>query len=346
MAMSQMLALERDLLSGRLQHYLNDLQPVLRADVLVALEVEGKLLHRPASVPDGRWALTVFCLARDLNADVDREYACKIALAIECLVCATDLFDDAMDEDVTPLMQRLGLARMLNVALTLVSLVPRLVLAGGPAVSADFLTRMLETLHSALLLASTGQQRDLLAEKRLACALSREECLEIAAEKAGTLLSLACRLSAMCAGAGETQVDQCAELGRLLGIAAQLDNDAHGLSLLLLPLNHVAGGKSDLVRGKKTLPVVLAAHSLRTTQALDAVTIDTALHRLHSLPADEKTIYVRALREGILATWGIALLYRERARDCLRTLEQCIPLSPVSRQILGLHETLPAVKEQ
>jgi geranylgeranyl pyrophosphate synthase len=341
--MSRNVNLDRRLLRGWLQIYLNDLPQALRGDVVEALNVEGKLFHQPASAHDGRWALLPFCLSRDLKPGIDAGYACGVALAVECVICATDLFDDVMDEDITPLATRLGEARMLNTALALIYLAQRILLSlAGRGIAAELLSRLMGGLQQAMLLASAGQQQDLLAEGRSACELTPEECIEIASAKAGSLLSLACQLGAICAGVDETLVAQCTEMGRLLGIAAQLENDAQDLSVLLVPLDYEALAitrKSDLARSKKTLPIVLAAHSLRTTHAFEATNIDSAFRRMHALMGEEREIYVRALREGILATWGIALLYRERARDCLGRLEDSTPLSQALRHLLGFVET-------
>src|SRR5579884_1835398 len=120
---------ERRLLGERLLKELEQLHPALREDVMAALAIEGKLLHQPASPLDGRWALLPFCLARDLRAESDPEHARGVGLAMECVTCATDLFDDMMDDDVTPLIRQLGTARTLNVALALVSLVQRVLLS-------------------------------------------------------------------------------------------------------------------------------------------------------------------------------------------------------------------------
>ncbi|MEO7018650.1 MAG: polyprenyl synthetase family protein [Ktedonobacteraceae bacterium] len=335
----------RCVLAERLHVLLAELQPALRDDVIAALAVEGKILHQPASTLDGRWALLPFTLARDLQPDVDMDVASAVGLAVECVICSTDLLDDVMDGDVTALTQQLGTARTLNVALALLCLAQRVLLSlAGSSFSASLLMRLLEMLQRALLLATVGQQQDLLAEIRGACELSREECLAIAAGKAGTLLSLACYLGAICAGVEEARSMQCAEMGRLLGIAAQLDNDAHDLSHLLHPAGLATTGvgqKSDLVRGKKTLPIVLAAHSLHAAHAWDESRIDAALRNLSMLSQEERVICLAALHEGSVVTWGIALLYRERARDCLCELERDGPVSQTLRLILGLDETFP-----
>ncbi|HEX4716319.1 MAG TPA: hypothetical protein VH164_15465, partial [Ktedonobacteraceae bacterium] len=88
------------------------------------------------------------------------------------------------------------------------------------------------------------------------------------------------------------------------------------------------------------LPVVLAAHSLHETHGLDAERIDGALRRVSLNVPEESERVIAALREGILTTWGVSLLYRERAGDYAREITDNRPLSPALRQVLGLAETL------
>ncbi len=231
----------RRVLCERLRRYLDGLEPALREDVGAALALEGKLLHRPARELDGRWALLPFCLAQDLRAPVEAgglwvDAACDVALAMECVVSATDLLDDVMDDDTTPLIARIGMARALNVALALISLSQCILLALlDLALPVTVPARLMDMMQRAILQASTGQQQDLLAERRPACDLTRDECLAIAAAKAGALLSLACQMGALCARIGEAGIERCAEVGRLLGIAAQLEQkdtaDCTGSSL-------------------------------------------------------------------------------------------------------------------
>jgi geranylgeranyl pyrophosphate synthase len=191
---------------------------------------------------------------------------------------------------------------------------------------------LLDTLQEAALVATVGQHRDLLAERQSAQDLSSEECIEIARAKAGSIMRLACRMGALCASANDAVCEQFSELGELLGIAHQLDNDCHDLYYLLQAEDSsiVLGGggattsvKTDLVRGKKTLPIVLAAKG------------DTPLQNLSELSDEGKKEYLRALHEGIIATWGTCLLYRERARDRLREIEIEKPVTPALRLLLG-----------
>jgi geranylgeranyl pyrophosphate synthase len=331
-------AAQQDVLRERLLFLLATQHPVLRADVVRALEEEGKLLAKPradavAVRPDGSWALLTMLVAQHIDPDIDLLCVSSVAIAIECFVCALDLLDDVEDEDQTPSIQVLGVARALNVATALMMLAQRAISSlSQQAVPPGRILSLLDTLQASALNAAAGQHRDLLAEQRSAQELTLEECIEIAASKAGALMRLACRLGALCAGADNVMCEHFSELGELLGIAHQLDNDAHDLYYLLqsetsaVPPtkaeNITRSIKTDLVRQKKTLPVVLAAR------------VNSSLQKA-SAPVDKEE-HLRALHEGIITTWGICLLYRERAGDRLRMIEDQRSLAPALRFLLDL----------
>jgi len=73
------------------------------------------------------------------------------------------------------------------------------------------------------------------------------------------------------------------------------------------------------------LPVVLAARVNSFLQKTSAV-----------VDKEKKEERLHALHEGIIATWGICLLYRERASDRLRMIEDQRPLAPALRFLLDL----------
>jgi geranylgeranyl pyrophosphate synthase len=331
-------AAQQDVLRERLLFLLATQHPVLRADVVRALEEEGKLLAKPradavAVRPDGSWALLTMLVAQHIDPDIDLLCVSSVAIAIECFVCALDLLDDVEDEDQTPSIQVLGVARALNVATALMMLAQQAISSlSQQAVPPGRILSLLDTLQASALNAAAGQHRDLLAEKRSAQELTLEECIEIAASKAGALMRLACQLGALCAEADDVMCEHFSELGELLGIAHQLDNDAHDLYYLLqsetsaVPPtkaeNITRSIKTDLVRQKKTLPVVLAAKGNSSPQKASAPV--------------EKEEHLRALHEGIITTWGICLLYRERAGDRLRMIEDQRSLAPALRFLLDL----------
>ncbi len=288
---------------------LNTLHPLTRIDALVALQQKGKLLASSelqtpnSSVPHGSWSLAVLLVALQVSPAVDPRIANTVAVA-------------------------------LNVSTALLALSQHALLSlstyGAPSA---LVFRLLEAFQQAALTATGGQHKDLLAEQRPVSDITTEECITIAAEKAGALLRLACDAGAICAGADKEECELFSALGEFLGIAHQLDNDSHDLyhilqgesSQLYLDTKPVVKSvKTDLIRQKKTLPVVLAARSRSTLQK--------------PLPLDDsgqwEAIY-DSLREGMIATWGISLLYKERARESLQKIEARRPVSYLLRLLLG-----------
>ena len=263
-----------------------------------------------------------------------------VAVAVECFICALDLLDDAEDGDLTSLGERIGIPRMLNVSTTLLMLAQKALLSPSTQrIAPETTLRLLNTLQEAALTATGGQHRDLLAEQRPIQDFSQEICIEIAAAKAGALMRLVCLLGALCAGASDDLCALWAKLGELLGIAHQLDNDCHDVSAYLYAdaaapssdeKQHV---KTDVQRGKKTLPIVLAALSVGSMLQGGNSVQGQGEH------ADDKKQEAerRALREGILTTWGICLLYRERAHVCLQEIEMHThPIAPTLRLLLDV----------
>ena len=337
------IAAQQRILRERLHRLLAALHPVLHLDVVHALEGAGKLLSQPDAGIDplapaltaGVWPVLTLLITQHLSPDIDPEHASSVAIAVECFVCALDLLDDVEDDDQTPIVQSLGISRVLNVSTALLTLAHHAILSlSRQAIAPGLVLRLLETLQECTLIATSGQHRDLLAEQRLAQDITQEECIEIAAAKAASIMRLACRLGALCAGADDTLCDQFSELGELLGIAHQLDNDSHDLYYLLqdetsatVPGESIHIGRSvktDLVRGKKTLPVVLAAK------------ISAPLQKKLENSDEENRQYRQALQEGIVTTWGICLLYRERARERLQEIEAQKPIAPALHFLLGL----------
>ena len=331
-------AAQQQLLRERLHHLLSTLHPALQVDARRAFEERGKLLSQStydASVadtvpPSGSWSLLTLIMAQSISPQIDLSYASMVAIATECFVCALDLLDDVEDEDRTPIIRELGAARTLNVSTALLALAQQALLSClQNGVDQALVLRLLGLLQEATLVATSGQHRDLLAEQREARDLTSEECIEIAAAKAGAIMRLACLLGATCAGATDAECAGFAEMAELLGIAHQLDNDAHDLYYLVesadaspdTPVTRSV--KTDLARGKKTLPVVLAA------------SIRESLQGNHESSDGEKQEYAQSLREGIMATWGISLLYRERAEERFLAISTRRPLAPELRLLLG-----------
>ena len=331
-------AAQQQLLRERLHLLLSTLHPALQKDVKRAFEESGKLLFQPSnnagvassSMPVGSWPLLTLQVAQHISPNIDFALAGNVAIASECFVCALDLLDDVEDEDQTPIIQELGAARALNISTTLLALAQRSFLSLLQyGVDQGLVVRLLGSMQEALLVATSGQHRDLLAEQREASDLTREECIEIAAAKAGAIMRFACEVGAIGAGASEDERAEFADMGELLGIAHQLDNDAHDLYYLVKSDEALPGApietnvKTDLARGKKTLPIVLAA------------SIKESLQENHELSDVEKQENKQALNEGIMTTWAISLLYRERAKDRAHAISLRQTIAPELRLLLG-----------
>jgi geranylgeranyl pyrophosphate synthase len=333
-------AAQQNMLVERLEFFLAILPPIIRTDVVLALEEEGKLLSRHqtstvlphTNLPAGSWSLLTLLVAQYISPDIDVQWASSVAIAIECFICALDLLDDIEDNDQTLIVQALGEARVLNVSTVLLALAQSAILSLSQLnAPAERVFQLLQVLQEATIAATTGQHRDLLAEQRSVQELTYEECIEIAAGKAGSLMSLACQLGAICAGANEDMCKLFAEAGNLLGIAQQLDNDSHDLYHLVQDYSSTSetalaskSSKTDFVRNKKTLPVVLAAGRDDNFQH-DSWLVNQKIER-----------YLKALQEGIIVTWGICLLYREYAHDRLQEIELQRPFALLLRMLLGL----------
>jgi geranylgeranyl pyrophosphate synthase len=300
-----------------------------------ALQEPGKLLSQEAFTHgSGIWSMITLLVAQSISSEVDSFCANSVAVSIECCVCAIDLLDDIEDGDQTAIVQELGIARVLTTATALLTLAQHAILSlFSQDIPPERVIRLLELLQESILTCTTGQHIDVLVESRPVQEFPDEESIEIARQKAGSLMRLAFLAGAICARADDEACKLFAELGELLGVAAQLDNDCHDLYSLLQDENIALSTemksvpksvKTDLIRGKKTLPIVLAAKS------------GVANQNVLSLHYGEKDqAYKQALQEGILTAWGICLLYRERARGCLQKIEARHPISPELRFLLG-----------
>jgi len=320
------------MLRERLRSFIDPLDSPLKEDVEAALEKQGKLLcpssdAETSSRPHGMWALLPFLIIKDLNADYDIVAASNVAIAVECLICALDLLDDIEDGDQTAIVLQIGAARVLNVSTTLLLLAQGTLLALADfGIASERIITLADQLRKATLDAATGQHEDIVSEQQDIAHYMTEDCIRIARGKAGSLMRLACTLGCVFAEAEVPISILFAELGELLGIAHQLDNDSHDLHAILHDSEQEAV-KSDLKRQKKTLPFVLAAHQ-RASQQITPHTPQLDIN-------EQQKAFLNSLHEGIVATWGISLLYRERARDCLQKIETQRPLSHELRLLLG-----------
>jgi len=336
-------AFDQKFLRERLVQFLQEQgllqETALGADVRRALAAPRKLLSSMPDVitaqhvPAGIWALIPLYIARYCDPGADPQLLSCIALCAECFLCALDLLDDVEDEDSNELRQQLGDARLLNVATVLLSLASQaLLMATRYGLPSERLQSLLVVLHQQWQRATLGQHRDLLAEQRPMEDMGPEECLRITEDKSGALVSLVCSLAAISVGASATISDLFANVGSQVGIAYQLDNDISDLATLLNPALAVcsATAKSDLVRNKKTFPIVLASERL-------------VHHQLQCGHVAQHSFHERAYDEALKASLAVAFYYRSQAAFIVQQIETAygVAFSPELRFLLSL-DRLPA----
>jgi geranylgeranyl pyrophosphate synthase len=173
-----------------------------------------------------------------------------LAAAAECLIAATDVFDDVQDGDAPDgLEPACGLPTATNVGMFLLFLaqlaVARLAERG---VAANIQAEVGRVLAAAGARACAGQQRDLDQDGRL---LDEAGYLDMLSQKSGALVEGLCRAAAVLAGAEPERMHAYARFGRQLGMALQLGND-------LRAVVDAASEQADVVRVKRTLPLLFA----------------------------------------------------------------------------------------
>jgi geranylgeranyl pyrophosphate synthase len=283
-------------------------------DMTCLLSAPGKLLSpSPSSMrlPKGYWALLPYTIAHYCVPTANVRFLSRIGIACEILLTSLDAFDEIEDDDVSEQRTALGDGRFLNTATLLYTLVPLVLDSLCPHfLSVEHLRELQHLLTMDMVKAIRGQHRDILAEQDDLTTFLPEECLHIVSAKSGVLFELVCRMGALAVGAQEELVNSFAEIGEFMGIVAQLENDVHGLEHEL-DTSEENVTKSDLRRGKKTLPIVLARKQFAGLQSLEA---DTSV--------DEKRMYLTAFDQAIKATLGAATHLREEALMRIPYIEQ------------------------
>lgn len=307
----------RDRVAARLVALVAETKGEFRADLQAALSGPGRLLG-----PDPQraiWPLFPLVFYEALAGDATP--AVSAAAAIEIFAAAADLFDDLEDGDLAGELADWTPGRVINTASGLLMLA-QLALLEAPTdrILGERWQRANSTLTRAAFVASGGQAADLQAESR--DAITIEECLALARDKAGALIAAACQMGAVLATDDPRITELVGEFGLNLGITQQILNDLKDLQ----PLDQVAW-KSDLARRKKTLAIcygldLLRGDGGRTADVPAPVLAWFGSARLAGLSqGDESVIRRWMLDVGALHFAGLmADVYRRRAVVCLEQL--------------------------
>jgi octaprenyl-diphosphate synthase len=145
--------------------------------------------------------------------------------------------------------------------------------------------------------------------------ITEEEYLKIIEGKTGALISAACSIGAIIAGAAEEQIRILADFGLKVGTVFQMTDD-----ILDYAAEQVALGKKlgkDLEEGKITLPIILLremADEEEKRELTDIITSDTrdfgqSLRRIHELFRKYHIIDISMNRASLLIEDAIASLF-------------------------------------
>lgn len=190
----------------------------------------------------------------------DPERAIDAAVSLELLHAFTLVHDDIEDGDIErhhrpTLWASYGVPLAINAGDSLFAQAHRVLDAGIASLSPQRALLARRIFDDASLKMIEAQHADL--DLETAAVVQLEAYVEMTAGKTGALLGASLALGAVFAGASEPDVELLSEAGVMAGIAFQAVDDA-----LAFWGDSTRTGKAtgnDLARGKKSLPVVLAA---------------------------------------------------------------------------------------
>jgi len=234
----------------------------------------------------------------------DEHQATAVAAAWFLLYLAAKVLDDVEDEDAlqSP-WYAVGVPQAINAATGLI-FASQLALAYLPrmGVGREFAFFLIEDFNRTILRMCAGQHADL-AE----ASISSLECyLRIAGARSGQFFALACRAGALL---GTNEVASYSEFGYNLGVLIQICDDFEGV--------WNPRGRSDLMAGKRTLPVIYAL-------TVAPPSIRTRLERLLAKAISEREAEEET--RGVITELGAPLyllieaqIHRQRAEAALRS---------------------------
>ncbi|MFD7548010.1 polyprenyl synthetase family protein [Streptomyces sp. NPDC059816] len=287
-----------------------------------------------------RPALVLLCAdaCGETPDDAQRRAATAAAVAVEMVHDFTLLHDDVMDGDRTrrgrpAAWVRFGTDQAILagdglLALSFTVLREATGRTGAPGVLSAGTGggALLAVLADALLALCAGQTSDLAAETNPD--LTESEYLALAVGKTASLFEAACLFGSRAAGAPPEIVQGYREFGYHVGLAFQLSNDLYGICG-----EPGLEGKTDavdLVRGKKTFPVVAAVHS--------ATSAGRRLARLYRTAAGQPppSDVVRVLLHEAGAVAYTEARMRHHREAALAALERARPLPGPARYLRAL----------
>lgn len=194
---------------------------------------------------DTPWPLLPLIVCEAISGDYG--HALPVAVALQFLMAAGDVFDDIEDADSTEsLSARHGPAVATNAATALLILAEMAITQLKDRGLKDSVTIcVMKVVNSFYITACAGQHLDLSMVSETA--VSEDIYLKITSMKSASQIECACYIGALLATDKQELIDLFARFGHNLGMAAQITNDIHGIIR-----------ESDIMKYKITLPIVYA----------------------------------------------------------------------------------------
>jgi geranylgeranyl pyrophosphate synthase len=247
-----------------------------------------------------------------------------LAEACTLLYFGVDLFDNLIDDELSPSWDNRDPAEASLAATTLLAAAPQLALARlrEYGVPPERLWELARLFSETLLAMSAGEHEDVLLTGRVD--VRPEMCRGMIERKSGAEFALFAKAGAMLATEDEWVIEQYAALGRCLGIASQLRSDVWDL--------YGAEWSRDLINGKCTLPVV---HALSTLQGEDRGRLLGLLGAAReSAEHHDEVRTLLAATGSIRHTTLVIEVYLRRARDNLAATSPLEPAAQALRTLL------------
>jgi geranylgeranyl diphosphate synthase, type I len=265
----------------------------------------------------------------------DERLALPVAGACTLLYLGADLFDSILDDELPPPWHTRDSSEANLAATTLVAALPQLSIArlreqGAPPAKLWALARL---FADTLLTMSAGQYEDLLFPKLENVSL--EDSRAMVERKSGSASALLARAGAVLATEDHFTIEAYAAFGSCFGIAKQLINDVWGI--------WGEDTSRDLLKGKRTLPIVHALSTLRGEQRERLQKLLAAARESAEHHDEVRTLLAAAgsMRYTALIVW----LYQQRARNHLAGASPQEPAGRELRMLLDRASLLPQTKE-
>jgi len=286
----------------------------------------------PTTAGSGKRVRPVICLLCCEAAGGDFERALPLAAGVELLHSFSLVHDDVQDGSLTrrhrPTVWSIwGQAQAINVGDALFAAAHRSVYDLRECCPAETTLRIADEFDRTCLRLCEGQYLDMVFEGEQMVTMSRYQ--QMIERKTAALIAFSAWSGATVGGAGDSRAECYREFGRQLGLAFQVQDDILGVWGDERETGKSAS--SDVVSGKKTLPLIYAAAALPTAMSEELAAIYSKQERGEADVARARELFdVSGAREYC------AGLAREHHRHALLSLEQAKPTASAGRALREL----------